>query len=78
MNKLLGFTCLLLFLAGCGYTTRGFIYEEKEIIIHPVKNEIDISSSARIASGHVNFPILIENKLTTDLVTKFNIDGYLC
>lgn len=68
---------LVCFVSGCGYTTRGFIYEENQITIFPVRNSMDIASSGRRTSGYANFPILIENRLTSELINKFNIDGYL-
>ena len=72
------FLVLSLFLiASCGYTTRGFIYTEDSIIIKPVVNKIDITSESRKYSGYVSFPILIENRLTNKLVSKFNIEGNL-
>ena len=72
------FLVLLLFLiTSCGYTTRGFIYTEDSIIIKPVVNKIDITSESRKYSGYVSFPILIENRLTNELVSKFNIEGNL-
>ena len=68
---------LLLIIVGCGYTTRGFIYTEDNIIIKPVVNKIDITSEKRKYSDYVSFPILIENRLTNELVSKFNIEGNL-
>ena len=68
---------LVCFTSGCGYTTRGFIYEESQIIIFPVRNSMDIASSGRRTSGYANFPILIENRLTSATINKFNIDGHL-
>lgn len=72
------FLVLLLFIVvGCGYTTRGFVYVENTIIIKPVINKIDITSGSRKYSDYTSFPILIENRLTNEIVTKFNIDGNL-
>lgn len=68
---------LLFFIVSCGYTTRGFIYTESSIIIKPAVNKINITSQDRKYSDYVSFPILIENKLTNALVSKFNIDGNL-
>ena len=68
---------LVCFMSGCGYTTRGFIYEENQITIFPVRNSMDITSSGRRTSGYANFPILIENRLTSEIINKFNIDGQL-
>ena len=68
---------LLLIVVGCGYTTRGFIYTEDTIIIKPVINKIDITSGRRKYSDYTSFPILIENRLTNEIVSKFNIEGNL-
>lgn len=38
---------------------------------------MDIASSGRRTSGYANFPILIENRLTSEMINKFNIDGHL-
>ena len=62
---------------GCGYTTRGFQYEGDSIIIDPVINKINITNESRKFSNYKSYPILIENKLTNELVNKFNIDGGL-
>jgi len=70
---------LLIFtLVGCGYTTSGFVsvYEEDSIIIKPVVNKITITSEARKFATYNTFPILIENKLTNEIINKFNIDGH--
>ena len=68
---------LLLIVVGCGYTTRGFIYAEDTIIIAPVVNKIDITSEDRKFSNYTSFPILIENRLTNEIISKFNIEGNL-
>lgn len=67
----------LCFLAACGYSTRGFIYKERRIVISPLLNRIDIASTGRRTSGYANFPVLIENRLTSRIINKFNIDGGL-
>jgi len=68
---------LLLIVVGCGYTTRGFIYTESTIVIKPVINKINITSENRKYSDYTSFPILIENRLTNEIVSKFNIEGNL-
>ncbi len=69
---------LIFILVGCGYTTSGFVsvYEEDSIIIEPAVNDIDITSETRKFAGYTTFPILIENKLTNEIINKFNIDGH--
>lgn len=76
MSKLL-IVLIFFVLSGCGYTTRGVVCEYDKVMIEPVVNKINITSEHRGQSGYVNFPILIENKLTNELVNKFNIDGQL-
>jgi outer membrane lipopolysaccharide assembly protein LptE/RlpB len=69
--------CALILIAGCGYTTRGFVHDGSSIIVDPVINKIDITSENRRYSTYTSFPILIENRFTSLLVQKFNIDGGL-
>ncbi len=69
--------CVMVLVAGCGYTTRGFVYNGKSIIVDPIINKIDITSEQRRYSNYTSFPILIENRFTSLLVQKFNIDGGL-
>lgn len=64
-------------LVACGYTTRGFLYDGKTIMVEPIINKIDITSESRQYSGYTSFPILIENRLLNEVVTQFNIDGGL-
>jgi hypothetical protein len=53
------------------------MYEDSRIIIEPVANKIDITSEQRKYSGYTSFPLLIENKLTNELIGKFNSEGHL-
>jgi outer membrane lipopolysaccharide assembly protein LptE/RlpB len=64
-------------LSGCGYTTRGLIQSEKNIVITPVVNNISITPEGRRYSDFTTYPILIEKKLTNVITNKFNIDGHL-
>ncbi|MFO8053095.1 MAG: LPS assembly lipoprotein LptE [Candidatus Omnitrophota bacterium] len=68
---------LLIALAGCGYSTKGYKYKEDKIRIKPVVNKIDISSENRKYSGYTAYPKLIEDRLTNKLVSEFNIQGGL-
>jgi len=67
----------LIVLVGCGYTTRGFVYQEDRIYIRPVINKISITQEDRVYSSYTSYPILLEKRLTNVLVNKFNIDGHL-
>jgi uncharacterized protein YcfL len=77
MKKIFLLTIFLYLFYGCGYTTRGFQYQEDKIFIAPIINKIDITSEERRYSGYKVFPILLEKKLTNELINKFNIDGHL-
>ena len=68
---------ILVAMSSCGYTTRGTIYKEKTIVITPAVNKIDVTLENRDTAGYANFPLLLENRLTNTLVSKFNIDGNL-
>jgi len=68
---------MVCFIAGCGYTTRGFIYDGKTITVEPIINKIDITAESRQYSGYTSFPILIENSLLNEIISQFNIDGGL-
>ena len=77
MRFILSVLGVLAVLAGCGYTTRTAAYEESTIIIKPVVNQINIAQEERKYSDYKSFPRLIENTLTSKLVSEFNIDGQL-
>ena len=68
---------LLFLVAGCGYTTGGFIYSQNKINIIPVVNKVNITRSTRAYSSYIDYPILLEKRLTNVLINKFNEDGHL-
>ncbi len=68
---------LILSVVGCGYSTKGFTFKESKIIIVPVVNAIEITSESRQFSRYETFPRLIENKLTNEVIRRFNVDGHL-
>ena len=53
------------------------VYEEEGIFITPVVNEVKITTESRKYSGYRSFPILVEKKLTNEIIRKFNIIGQL-
>ncbi len=67
----------LLITTGCGYSTKGYKYQENKIRINPVVNAIDITSEGRKYSGYTAYPVLIEDRLTNRLVSEFNIQSNL-
>jgi hypothetical protein len=77
MKKFIFILLLFVFISGCGYTTRGFVYKESKIHIPAVVNQINITSEDRRYAGYRSYPILLEKILTNVLINKFNIDGHL-
>lgn len=71
------FLIVLLGMIGCGYTTRGFVYEEESIYIKPIINSISITHETRQYQTYTTYPVLIEKKLTNELAKRFSIDGHL-
>ncbi len=67
--------CLLL--VGCGYTTRGFVYNERSIYISPIVNKVNITEESRAYSSYVSYPVLLEKRLTNSLINKFSIESSL-
>lgn len=68
---------LMIFLAGCGYKTRGVMYKEKGVYIRPVVNSINVSTQERDSANYSSYPLFIDKKLTNTIAEKFNIDGQL-
>ena len=64
-------------MSGCGYVAGGFKYQGRGIVVSPVVNKIKIATEARKYTGYVSYPILIEDKLTNEIIRQFNIDGNL-
>lgn len=67
----------LIFLGGCGYTTRGFVYSSDKIYIVPVVNKIKTTTEYRRYTTSSSYPVLIEARLTNNIINRFNIDGHL-
>lgn len=71
--------CCLLWLAGCGYTTRSMMYGDKyrTIYIKPFVNKIDITLEGDAASKYkINRPML-DMEITKSVVNRFLFDGNL-
>ena len=68
---------LVMFLLGCGYTTRNTAYDAASIFIAPVTNDIKITGEGRLYPDYKTYPRRIENDLTNALVKKFNTNGTL-
>lgn len=62
---------------GCGYSTQSYRYKENRIRISPVVNSIRVSSEERQHASHGAYPALIEDRLTSRLVSEFNIRSNL-
>ncbi|MBD3245391.1 MAG: hypothetical protein GF333_00065 [Candidatus Omnitrophica bacterium] len=77
MKKVILLIISAAWLFGCGYTTRGFMFEEERIVVAPVKNELQIATGQRSYSEYTTYPILIEKELTNEMVRQFNQDGHL-
>ncbi len=75
LNKL--FLVFLLAIGGCGYSASGYKYKEDKIRIQPVANKINITSESRKYSGYTAYPVLIEDRLTNKLVSRFNLESNL-
>jgi len=67
----------LLVISGCGYTTRGFVYQEQGINIKPVMNEISIDHNDSTYYSYNTYPILLEKNFTNELISKFHTEGSL-
>lgn len=77
VNMLVLSVVCCLCIAGCGYTTRGFIFKEKNIFISPIINNANVMNQESNAIDSAGYPVLLEKKLTNNVVAKFNADGNL-
>lgn len=74
------FSGLFLFsLAGCGYTTRGYITQSgyKTIYVQPFENKINITSEYAEGSRFKTYFPLLESTLSNTIVDRFNFEGSL-
>lgn len=72
------FMPLVLFMAGCGYTTRSMMYSKyKTIYIAPFANKIDITQEANVANKYKIYRPYLETDVTKSVISKFLLDGNL-
>lgn len=72
------FSVVLSLVAGCGYTTRGFIDPRyKTVYVRPAVNDIEITGETQENDKFRSIPPLLENYLTSSLLDRFNLDGIL-
>ena len=70
--------CILAVLAitGCGYTTKAFL-ASGVVYVKPVENKIQIAQETNAYSEYQSFPLLLEKRLTNQIVTEFTVrSGY--
>ncbi|MBU2103252.1 MAG: LPS assembly lipoprotein LptE [Candidatus Omnitrophota bacterium] len=77
MTKWLWGVVLVVSLSGCGYTTKGFVYEHDRIVVVPAVDKISITAENRKYSQYQSYPVLLEKRFTSVLVGRFNRDGHL-
>ncbi len=84
MNKInsLSLICSLAFLiagvAGCGYTTRGFLNPEyKTIYVKPVDNRVRFTGESQEYGKYRSIPPLVEDRFTQAVLSRVNLDGTL-
>lgn len=72
------FGLIVSLLAGCGYTTRGFLDSRyKTVYVRPAVNDIEITGETQENDKFRSVPPLLENYLTSSLLDRFNLDGIL-
>ena len=72
------FVCGLLFLGGCGYTTRSLItLQYQTIYVRPFVNKIDITSDTSVARKYNIYHPLLETDITNQVIDQFILDGDL-
>lgn len=70
------FYFLLLFIAGCGYTTRsGVANLYKTIYIPPFVNKIDITKETDVGSKYKIYRPMLDTDVTKAVINKFLFDG---
>jgi hypothetical protein len=73
-----GLSSIVFFLAGCGYSTRGFLNSEyRTVHVKPVINAVMFTNETQQLGEFRTIPPLIENAFTQALVDRFALDGGL-
>lgn len=77
-KTLLLVTGCLIFLSGCGYTTRSMISSKyKTIYVVPFVNKIDITQEQYTANKYRIYRPLLETDITKSVINKYLFDGNL-
>jgi hypothetical protein len=77
MKRLFCIALCLLSLWGCGYTTKGFMYEHQTIMVLPATIKINITAENRNYINYQSYPVLLEKRFTNALINKINTQGHL-
>jgi len=68
----------VLFLSGCGYTTRAFISKNyRTIYIAPFENKIDIAKETESIQRYKLYQPLLERDIQETVINRINLDGNL-
>lgn len=74
----LGFCVMVIFLAGCGYTTRSMLSDKyRTIYVTPFVNKIDITSESDAGSKYKLYRPTIETDVTRYVNNRYLFDGNL-
>ena len=77
-KTLLLVTGCLIFLSGCGYTTRSMISSKyRSIYVVPFVNKIDITNEEYTANKYRIYRPLLETDITKSVINKYLFDGNL-
>lgn len=72
------FLVVVLYLTGCGYTTRSFITNKyKTIYVAPFENAIDITKDTDASSRYKTYRPLLETDISREVINRFISDGNL-
>lgn len=78
INSLIVLFCLLVNLAGCGYTTRSLLHSQyKTIYITQFNNKIDITKDGDSFTTHKIYRPMLETDITKSTINRYLFDGNL-